>query len=62
VNTKQLTVEVRVGESLSIDGGRIILRLEEKSGQRARLKLEFKAPTEVKKVVHGAAMLARRGI
>lgn len=57
-----LTVEVRTGESLSIDGGNIILRVEEKSGQRARLKFEFKQKTEVRKIVPGAAMMARRGV
>lgn len=29
--------DLRVGDTLSIDGGRILLTLEEKSGQRARL-------------------------
>ena len=59
---EKLTVEVRVGEALSIDGGRIVLRVEEKSGQRARLQFEFKQPTEVRKIVPGAAMLARQGV
>lgn len=57
-----LTVEVRVGEALSIDRGRIVLKVEEKSGQRARLKFEFQAPTEVRKIIPGAAMLARQGV
>jgi hypothetical protein len=57
-----LTVEVRTGESLSIDAGAIVLKLEEKSGQRARLRFEFRKPTEVRKVVPGAAMMARQGI
>lgn len=32
--------DLRVGESIYIDGGRVVVRLEEKSGQRARLVLK----------------------
>jgi len=32
-------IEIRVGESLSFDGGRVMLTLKEKSGQRARLHI-----------------------
>lgn len=60
--TYALTVEVRVGEALSIDGGNIILKVEEKSGQRARLRFQFKQETEVRKIVPGAALMARQGI
>lgn len=58
---RTLTVELRPGESLSIDGGTIVLRIEEKSGQRARMRFEFTKPTEVRKVVPGIAQLARAG-
>lgn len=37
--------DLRVGESVRIDGGRVTVRLEEKSGQRARLV--FKAEDDV---------------
>jgi pyruvate kinase len=57
-----LTVEVRTGESLSIDGGNIVLKIEEKSGQRARIRFEFKQQTEVRKIVPGAALMARQGV
>jgi hypothetical protein len=57
-----LTVEVRTGESLSIDGGSIVLKIEEKSGQRARLRFEFRQPMEVRKIVPGAALMARQGV
>jgi hypothetical protein len=46
---RSLSVDVKRGETLEIDGGRILLTLEEKSGQRARLKLEFASHTEVRK-------------
>lgn len=35
-----LKVDLRVGESLRIDGGRIVVTLMEKSGQRARISVE----------------------
>jgi pyruvate kinase len=46
---RSLSVDVKRGETLEIDGGRILLTVEEKSGQRARLKLEFATHTEVRK-------------
>ena len=61
-DTYALTVEVRTGESLSIDGGNIILKVEEKSGQRARIRFQFKQQTEVRKIVPGASLIARQGI
>lgn len=54
--------EVRVGERISIDDGRIVLRVEEKSGQRARLRLEFREPTSVKRIEPAAAAFARQGV
>lgn len=48
-------VEVKKGETLSLDGGRIVVKIEEKSGQRVRFRFEFKQQTEVRKlppVVH----------
>lgn len=44
-----LLIDVRKGETLDI-GGRLALRVEEKSGSRARLRLVFKEPTAVSKV------------
>ena len=43
--SKQLTVEVKVGDSVSVDHGRVVITVEEKSGQRARLR--FVADSEV---------------
>lgn len=34
-----LTRQVAIGESLSFDGGRIVITVQEKSGRRAALKL-----------------------
>lgn len=34
---ESLCIDIRVGESVSIDGGRVMLTLKEKSGQRAKL-------------------------
>lgn len=35
---KSLFLDLKIGQSISIDGGRIVVSLEEKSGQRAKLK------------------------
>lgn len=50
----KLSVEVKKGETLSVDGGRILVIVEEKSGQRARLRFEFKQHTVVLKLPPGA--------
>jgi hypothetical protein len=34
-----LHIEIRVGDSLSIDNGRVVIKLVEKSGQRARFQV-----------------------
>ncbi len=54
--------DIRVGEQVSIDGGAIKLQIEEKSGQRARIRLEFAQPTVVQKVVPEMANFARNGV
>lgn len=35
-----MKVDLRVGEALRLDGGRIVFTLLEKSGQRARISVE----------------------
>lgn len=35
---RSLSMDVKVGESLSIDGGRLVVVLERKSGQRVKLR------------------------
>ena len=54
--------EIRPGEQVSIDGGRIRLRVEEKSGQRARIRLEFMQETSVEKVEPAMARFAKQGV
>jgi pyruvate kinase len=54
--------DVRVGEQIAIDNGRIVLRVEEKSGQRARIRLEFTKPTTVERVEPAMAAFAREGL
>ena len=41
-----LKLDVRVGDAVQIDDGRITIRVEDKSGQRTRLA--FDAPRDVK--------------
>lgn len=38
MTTRTLFKDLKVGQSLSIDGGRIVVTLEQKSGQLAKLK------------------------
>jgi pyruvate kinase len=45
MKTRSLVMDVRVGESVSVDGGRVMVRVGEKSGQR--VKLHFTADSEV---------------
>jgi hypothetical protein len=40
-------VELRVGEALKLDSGRIIITLEAKSGQRARLRIQADASVPI---------------
>lgn len=35
---KTLLMDVKVGQSISIDGGRVMITLEEKSGQRVKIR------------------------
>lgn len=38
MSIRALTLDVRVGESVAVDSGRVTVTVEEKSGQRARLR------------------------
>lgn len=61
--SRSLVMDVRVGESVSVDGGRVVVRVGEKSGQR--VKLHFTADSEVaidKVAPVKGADLAKRGI
>lgn len=47
---KSLRIELRVGESMTLENGRITVTLEEKSGQRARFRVDAPADVEVHRV------------
>ena len=53
--------EVRTGESIAIGDG-IKLRVEEKSGQRARIRLDFTKPTSVHRISPAIANFAKAGV
>lgn len=61
---KSLSMDVKVGESVSIDGGRTLLTVLEKSGQRARLRFEIDPEVTVRKItpVKTGAEVASRGL
>ena len=45
-----IVLDVKVGESVCIDGGRVVLTVLEKSGQRARLSFRVKEDVKVERV------------
>lgn len=47
---RSITIDIRSGEAISIDGGRVVCVLLEKSGQRARLRFEAEEGTPVERV------------
>lgn len=53
--------DVRPGEQIAIGNG-IKLRVEEKSGQRARIRLDFTTPTTVQRVMPAMAAFAKAGV
>ena len=59
---RTLSMDVKVGESLSLDGGRIVLRVEQKSGQVARIRFTMDQDVSLSKAVANMAAVARRGV
>ncbi len=56
-------VDLKVGESLSIDKGKVTLTLQEKSGQLARLRVDADKTISVEKnKAADASSQARKGI
>jgi sRNA-binding carbon storage regulator CsrA len=43
--TRTLVLDVKVGDSVSVDGGRVVMTVQHKSGQQARIA--FTAPEAV---------------
>ncbi len=58
---KTLSMDIKVGESVSIDGGRVVLTLEAKSGQRARLTFQHESDVDVRRKTSASAAAAARG-
>lgn len=44
-----LRIDVKIGESVLIDDGRVKITLEEKSGQRARLHFTAEAEVDIRR-------------
>lgn len=58
-----LSIDLKTGESVSIDSGRIVVRLEEKSGKRARLSFEADKSVAIKPVRASPVLdMIRRGV
>lgn len=61
---RSFSIEVKIGESVSVDRGRVVVTLLEKSGQRARLGFDAEKDISVNKVTAfpSGAVQARKGI
>lgn len=58
-----LKLDLRVGEAVSFNGGQIVVKLLEKSGQRARLDIEADESVRIDPVRRAtAADAARKGL
>lgn len=52
-NRATFRTDLRVGETLQLDGGRIVVTLLEKSGQRARISVEADKSVAINLPQHG---------
>ena len=62
---RTFSIDIKVGESVSVDKGRVVLTLVEKSGQRARLSVSAVKEASVNRMelnFKGGALQARKGI
>lgn len=61
---RSFSIEIKVGESISIDAGRVVVTLLEKSGQRAKLGFDAAKDAAVNKntAFPSGAAQARKGI
>ena len=48
--TRSVSIDIRTGEAVAIDGGRILAVLEQKSGQRARIRFELPEEMPIERV------------
>lgn len=61
---RSLYVDLEPGESVGVNGGKVRLTLEQKSGRRARLKVVFddSQSVETPQARNGSAALAAKGL
>jgi hypothetical protein len=59
-----LKLDLRVGEGVDIDSGRILVRVESKSGQKTRLSFEADKEVPIRRIASlpTPASFARRGL
>jgi hypothetical protein len=57
-----VVIDLKLDESISIDNGRVVLRLKEKSGKSARLWFLSNSDVEIKREKGEAPNHASRGI
>lgn len=60
---KTLSIDLKIGEIISIDSGKIMLTLADKSGRRARLTFEADESVKIRPTrVNPALDLVRNGV
>ena len=62
---RTFSVDIKVGESISVDRGRVVMTLVEKSGQRAKLAIDADKSVPVNRVelnIKAGAAQARKGV
>lgn len=57
-----LHIDLQVGQSVSIDDGRVTVTLRDKSGKRARLEFEADRSVSIKKVDSAGTHIAAGGL
>jgi hypothetical protein len=61
---RSIYIDLEPGQSVGVNGGKVRMTLEQKSGRRARLKVVFddSQSIEAPRAVAGAAALAAKGL
>lgn len=59
---RSLSMDVKVGESLCIDGGRLVVVIEHKSGQRAKLRFIHSGDVKVERLAESAESAAVKAL
>jgi hypothetical protein len=62
LESETLLIDLLVGDSVSIDSGRVVVTLAEKSGKRARLRFSAERSVSIEPLRARAADQAKKGL